>query len=439
MALDPIFAKWEPVLKEKLEMLNLALADVTDQIRSQLLSKLAEKERKEGRRAISEADRRRWQLPKEMWEEWEVPFDADPDWPELLQEALRDYRQAWREKMDEVNACIAASADQEELADQPEIERGVVRVSGPFTVEAVQPAEESLDMETPIGGEPDQLDTFDDNSVNLDAPTSAEAYLDRMIRLLKNDGVRFPDNKVMRFANLDPLSGHTDVLHAEGEWLSEDNGQSSRRVAVSFGPQYGAVTAMQVEDCIRAAYLRGYQDLVFAGFSFDGAAQAVIQSDPNPRVHVHVAHVCPDVNMGDLLKQTTDSQLFTVFGLPRTELNHGDDGQWTVEMQGVDIYSPVENTILSTGGEKVAAWFLDGDYDGRTFCVTQAFFPDAGAWRNLARSLKGVIDEDTFAAFTGTTSLPFPTGQHKRVAVKIIDPRGNEVMRVHNLEGGRYG
>src|SRR5919106_1834149 len=144
VALDPIFAKWEPVLKEKLEMLNLALADVTDQIRSQLLSKLAEKERKEGRRAISEADRRRWQLPKEMWEEWEVPFDADPDWPELLQEALRDYRQAWREKMDEVNACIAASADQEELADQPEIERGVVRVSGPFTVEAVQPAEESL-------------------------------------------------------------------------------------------------------------------------------------------------------------------------------------------------------------------------------------------------------------------------------------------------------
>ena len=144
-ALDPIFAKHEPILTEKLDTLNCALAEVTPEIHSKLLSKLAEKERREGKRAITDADRRRWQLPDTIWQEWEVPFDADPDWPKALQEALTDYRKAWRAKMDEVNDCIAKSSEGEELVDQPEVDKKRTRVSGPFTVEAVQPAEESLD------------------------------------------------------------------------------------------------------------------------------------------------------------------------------------------------------------------------------------------------------------------------------------------------------
>ncbi len=106
---------------------------------------------------------------------------------------------------------------------------------------------------------------------------------------------------------------------------------------------------------------------------------------------------------------------------------------WEIEMQGVDVYNPVDNTILPTSADKVAAWFLDTDYDGRTFCITQAFFPDKTAWEKLAKALKGVVDEAAFTALSGTVSLPFPTGQHKRAAVKVIDPRGNEVMRVHRL------
>jgi adenine-specific DNA-methyltransferase len=299
----------------------------------------------------------------------------------------------------------------------------------------------SLPNGSPIGGEPEPLETFD-MSANADAPANAEAYLDKMIRILRNDGVRFPDNKVMKFTSLAPLSGNADWLHAEGEWVSADNSESPRRVAVSFGPQYGPVTTMQVEECIRVASLRGYNDLVFAGFSFDGAAQAAIQADPNPRVRIHLAHICPDVNANSegLLKDTRDGQLFTVFGLPRTELRQTEGGEWLAEMQGVDIYNPVDNTIVPTGADKVAAWFVDSDYDGRTFCICQAFFPDRSAWDRLARALKGVIDEDKFAAFSGTVSLPFPVGKHKRAAVKVIDPRGNEVMRVHSLEEvARYG
>ena len=120
-----------------------------------------------------------------------MPFDTDPDWPKPLQDALTDYRKVWRQKMDEVNVCIAARADEEELVDQPFPEKDKVRVSGPFTVESVIPAEESIDAEeSPIGGGPDELETFEggENSVRTEAQ-NAEAYLDRMIRLLREDGV----------------------------------------------------------------------------------------------------------------------------------------------------------------------------------------------------------------------------------------------------------
>ncbi|MXY21391.1 MAG: site-specific DNA-methyltransferase [Dehalococcoidia bacterium] len=435
VALDPIFAKWEPILDEKLNGLNDALSLVDDELRTALLSKLEAKRRKRPRRdyPITEADERRWRLPKERWEHWEVPFDADPDYPDILKERLEAYCEVWRGKMDEVNACIAANADQEVLVDQPEVERGITRVSGPFTVEAVQPAEESLDPESPIGGAPDELDAFSDNGAfNADEPYNAESFRDTMIRLLRNDGVRFEGNHVAKFTRLEPLTDGT-ILHAEGEWDSDDP-DNPRLVAVSLGPQYGPITAKQVEDSLWTASRSGYDTIVFAGHSFDGPAQAAIQADPNPRVRAHMTQISPDVAMTDLLKESRDSQLFTVSGLPRTKLERLESDEYTVEMEGVDIYDPVKNTIVSENANGVAAWFLDSDYDGRTFCTTQAFFPDSNAWDRLKRSLKSVVDADAFDAFGGTKSLPFPAGQHKRVAVKVIDPRGNEVMKIHSLE-----
>ncbi len=421
-ALDPIFAKHEPILKAKLEELNRSLAAVNDdKLRAELLAKLAAKEKREGKRAITEADRRRWILPETAWQEWEVPFDTDADWPEALRAALTAYREAFQAKIQEVNACIESSSEGEDLVDQPKIERRKLRVSGPFTVEAVQPAEESLGTESPIGGEPEEaLETFDEETTN------AEAYLNKMIRLLREDGVRFPNNQTVQFATLNTREG--DVLHAEGTWA---HAESARSVAVVFGPQHGAVTSVQVEQCVRAAYRRGYDELVFAGFSFDGAAQAAIQADPDPELRIHIAHINPDVAMGDLLKETPSTQLFTVFGLPRTKLEDTDDGRHLVTMAGVDIYDPVKNQVFSANADKVAAWFVDTDYDGRTFCISQAFFPNKRAWSKIARALKGIVDSERFEQLSGTVSLPFSAGLHGKVAVKVIDARGNEVMRVH--------
>ena len=429
-ALAPILEKHEPILTEKLDMVNSALAKVTSEIRTKLLTKLTGKEVREGRRSITDADRRRWQLPDTAWKESEVPFDTDPDWPPSLQAALTDYREAWLEKMDEVNACIDASCEGEELVDKLDVDEKKIRVSGPFTVEAVHPPEESLNDDSPIGGEPEEaLDTFESEDPDHGS-TNAEAYLDKMIGLLRNDSVRFPDDQVVKFATLDQLEG--EILHAEGNWEGGDD--APRRVAVVFGPQYGPVSAKQVEECLPIASQRGYKELVLAGFSFDAVAQDVIDADPHPRVHTHMAYINPDVEMDDLLEQTSTSQLFTVFGRPRTDIDKTENGEYIVKMEGVDIYNPVDNTVSAAGADKVAGWFVDTDYDGRTFCITQAFFPNPKAWNKIARDLRSVVDAERFEQFSGTESLPFPVGEHARVAVKVIDPCGNEVMRVHALQ-----
>jgi adenine-specific DNA-methyltransferase len=461
-SLDPIFAKHEPILAEKLTQLNREAAKVDAALKANLVEKLIHKHRKQGANAVTDADTRRWLLPdtqpvlirsfraknhfKELktkqaeayraaipkggWREWEVPFDTDADWPKPLAHALMAYRAAWRAKMDEVNACIAANAVMEELVNKPETVEGLVRVSGPFSVEGVISVEVGPD--TPIGGAPDELETFDGDA----AVQNAEVHLDTIIRLLKASGVDFPGNKNMKFSRLDPLTGAL-LIHADGEWMNGD--QTERRVAVSIGPAVGNVSSMQVEDAIRDANRKGYNEVVFAGFGFDATAQDAIESGSHPNLRLHMALIRPDVAMGDLLKTQPGSQLFTVFSAPRVKgPTQQADGEFIVEVEGMDVYDPVSNTLYPTNKERIAAWFLDTDYDGRTFCICQAFFPDKSKWAKLAKALgdADVIEENAFVALSGLKSLPFPRperlgqGGTWRVAVKVIDPRGNEGLRV---------
>jgi len=461
-SLDPIFAKHEPKLAENLEKLNREAAKVGAVLKEKLVGKLIHKHRKEGTNAVTDADMRRWLLPntqavlirsfpakkplkgvtpkqaeayrtaipKGGWKQWEAPFDTDADWPEPLQDALTAYRAAWRAKMDEVNACIRANAVMDELVDRPEPVKGVVRVSGPFSMEGVISVEDGPD--TPIGGAPGELETFDGET----AVKNAEAHLDTIIRLLKASGVDFHGNKNMKFSRLDPLAG-ASLIHAEGDWMNGD--KNERRVAVSVGPAVGNISSMQVEDVIRDANRKGYDDVVFAGFGFDATAQDAIESGSHPKLRLHMALIRPDVAMGDLLKTQPGSQLFTVFSAPRVKgPTKQADGEFTVEVEGMDVYDPVSNTLFPTDKERIAAWFLDADYDGRTFCICQAFFPDKSKWDKLAKALSDVdvIEEDAFEALSGLTSLPFPRperlgkGEAWHVAVKVIDPRGNGGMRV---------
>jgi adenine-specific DNA-methyltransferase len=485
--LDAIFAKHEALLKDSLAHLNNELRLVSGTLKEALVTKLIEKLRSAKVRSITDADQRRWLLPgtpsqlispqrggptasqakklkdavppEKEWREWEVPFDADSDWPKGLQEALVAYRKAWRAKMDEVNAAISASAEQEELVDQPEVVRGVVRVTGPFTVESVRPMEEGpIDesaLNSPIGGAPEQLEAgFEDR---VASSSNAASHIDRMVALLRSDGVTFLGNKHVRFDRLDPLD--SSVIHAEGE-IAVESGEP-RRVAVVIGPEVGSMPRITAEEAIELSKARRYDEVILAAFSFDAAAQAHVHDQNEKRrirlegkwkpeevgPQVSMALIRPDVVLGELLKGNKASdtargeqltqQIFTVFGQPRTKLKSAADGLYQVEMEGVDIYDPVTNAIIPTNADKVAAWFVDTDYDGRTFCICQAFFPDKDAWSKLSAALKAEIPEETWSALAGTESLPFHLGEHKSVAVKVIDPRGNEVIRVHrvNVEG----
>lgn len=456
--LDPIFAKHESLLASQLKDCNRALAAVPDTLRIRLASKLRGKERGEGKRAVTDADRRRWLLPPDnrnrsakarklatvdldatVWYGWEVPFNTDPDWPRELQEAVTSYRQAWRAKMEEVDACIAANADSEALVDKPRVVKGVLRVSGPFTMEGVFPEELNLGDKGLFDGTPN---TFEEDDVEIANATQADsqnqsAYLARLIQLLRADGVTFPNNQQRDLTRIEPLFESTEsggsLIHAEGLWAGENEAEPNN-IAIGFGPQYGPVTALQVEELVRSS--RRYDELVIAGFSFDAAASAVIQESSHPRLRIHQAYIRPDAHpaMDGLLKDTPNSQLFTVFGQPDIEVRPDGDGKWICELLGVDIYDPLTSTVKSTGAAKVAAWFLDQDYDGRCFCITQAFFPDQKAWTKIAKALGSSADPEAFAAFEGTVSLPFPTGKHHRIAVKVIDPRGNEVMAIETLE-----
>lgn len=428
--LDPIFAKHEPLLNAALEQCNVALGGISAQVLSQLEAKLTTKQRAGGKRAISNRDRRRWLLP-DRFEHWTVPFDTDSDWPKEFLAAVVAYRKAWRAKMDEVHACIVANAEQEELVAEPAPLKGIVRVSGPFTVEGVRPEELSLGGEGLFDATPNEFD----QGGSVVEVQNFNAYLTRMLQALRTDGLTFTENKHKKFSRLEPLFEHATggLIHAEGAWGNGD-GDGPNTVAVSFGPQYGPVTALQVEDAIREC--KRYDELVVAGFSFDAEAAAVIEEQKHPRLRIHMAYIRPDLNpaMEGLLKDTPSSQLFTVFGQPELTVEEDDDGEWTVTLRGVDIYDPVANTVRSTGAEKVAAWFLDSDYDGRCFCITQAFFPDQDAWEKIAKALGGSTDPEAFEAFKGTTSLPFKAGKFNRIAIKVIDPRGNEVMAIRKLE-----
>jgi adenine-specific DNA-methyltransferase len=204
-------------------------------------------------------------------------------------------------------------------------------------------------------------------------------YLTTMINLLKQQGgVLFPGGKKLELTNLRPLN--VGLLHAEAE--AKQNGKAVR-VAVTFGPQYGPVTAIQTDEAIRTARRAGYDILILAGFGIEASAQAIVQEATIPGLHVHFANVAADVLMEveeaqgkvSLLKTTRASQIFTVFGQPDVRVEKRKDGTYRVELRGVDIYDPLTGEVHSTRGEDVAAWFLDTDYDGMTFHICQAFFP----------------------------------------------------------------
>jgi adenine-specific DNA-methyltransferase len=441
--IDTIAAKYQPQIDQALADLNRALGKdwkewevprevphpVWPEEAKQAYQHLLELKRSRNLGAEKEAEallEKVYSLTGHKWKLDEVPDPMPPeDWTDEAREALRRFWELKRQKRKEIDQSIQRNAPQEVLYDRPKVVRGVVRVSGPFTVEAIPvPA-----VEDPARAPVPQ---FEEQEARGRVNDRGGDYLNTMINLLKQQGgVLFPGGKKMELQNLRALN--IGYLHAEAETAQNDK---RMRVAVSFGPQYGPVTASQASEAIQTAKLNAYDVLILAGFSIEAEAQAFIQraQEVVRGLSIHYANIAPDVLVGDLLKTTRASQIFTVFGQPDVRVQKQEDGTCRVELLGVDIYDPITGEVHSTSGEDVAAWFLDTDYDGMTFHICQAFFPgDPDAWEKLERALKAQIDPEAFEKMRGTVSFPFQPGEHKRIAVKVIDFRGNEVVRVVTL------
>jgi len=448
--IDEIAAKYQPQIDEALAELNQALGtewkewEVPREVPHPVWPKAAHKaywrlcEIKQGALPpdAQEVEALLEVIYRETGHRWkglnDVPEPVPaPDWSEKAKEALRRFWELKRKKREEINESIQRNAPQEVLYDRPKVVPGVVRVSGPFTVEAIP---------VPAVEDPTQvpIPQFEEQEARARIDDRGGDYLTDMINLLKQQGgVLFTGGKRLELKNIRPLN--LGYLHAEAE--TQQNG-NTLRVAISFGPQHGPVIAHQVQEAIPTARMNGYHVLIFAGFAFDPEAQALLQKIPVAGLQVHFANIAPDVLVGDLLKTTRASQIFTVFGQPDVRVERQKGGTYVVELRGVDIYDPLTGEVHSTQGEDVAAWFLDTDYDGMTFHICQAFFPgDGKAWAKLQRALKAQIDREAFERMRSTVSFPFKLGEHQRIAVKVIDFRGNEVMRVVNLlkEAAAYG
>lgn len=303
----------------------------------------------------------------------------------------------------------------EVLVDRPEVSAKITRVCGPFTVEATIQSAMSM-------GE-DKL-----KQAAFPQSASPRAYIDRMIEVLRlSKTLSLPGNVTLQLNNVRSLANH-DYLHAEG--FAKNGGDKA--IAIVFGPEDGAIGSEYVFNASMEAMQRGFQQLFLFGFAIQAKAREMLGKLKIPTTYVSVT---PDVVMSDLLKTSKTSQIFSITGLPDVSLEPAGKSEegaplYCVTVNGLDIFRPDTMETDEVSPENLPCWMLDTNYNGMAFYASQVFFPKTSAWNNLQKSLKGHFEHSVWEHLAGTASEPFALGDKKRIAVKVIDERGNELMVV---------
>lgn len=356
-------------------------------------------------------------------QEWTVPFDFPADWPEAARshfDAFHKARQAMQKQMD---ASIAAHADQETLFDQPQPDKKKLRITGPFTVEAVPfPTVLALDEAKPA------------HEADVAIARSGESARQHQWRdELLTTGIRGKGGQMLRFAELEtlPTGEHFRHLHVSGHL------DSGERVVISFGPEHGALEQRQVELALREAgeLFPLPKMIVFCAFAFDPEAAKDI--DNLKGITALKAQMNTDLLTEDLKKARSSNQSFWLMGQPDVEVRKLKDGTFQVEVNGFDYFDTSKGELVSGGKGKIALWLLDTDYDERSLFPRQVFFPLAGkgeGWQKLKKNIRAELNEELLEQFHGTVSLPFEAGDNRKVAVKIVDDRGIESLKIIVLE-----
>jgi adenine-specific DNA-methyltransferase len=295
---------------------------------------------------------------------------------------------------------------EETLYDEAEVDAGRIRVTGPFTVEALSRYAINPNQDG-VPREPDDPHE-----------TAAQDHVATLLDALAKQGIPRKGHKPAKVVAVEPTIG-SGGIQAQGQYEAEDG--SPKLFAASIGPRFGPITVRQIDEALHDAY--GYDLVVLVGFAATAEAQQYVASGKIGRFQVALLEANPDLLVADLLKQTPSSQTFRLFAAPDVTLNRNGDGKQTVQLRGVDVFDAATGETKFIGEEYVAAWFLDTDYDGLVFRTRQAFFPNRG-WERLAKTLKGTVDEELMDQFERFESIPFEAGEHKKAAVRVVDDAG---------------
>jgi adenine-specific DNA-methyltransferase len=317
----------------------------------------------------------------------------------------------------QIDEAISRHADTETLFDQPYEDNKTVRVSGPLTVESLSPHR--------------VLSTADENMDGTVSEKEAQKHQDFTSMILENlrkAGVQnTKKSERLKFDSLNPFAG--TWIHATGEYT--DAAGKSKRVAVSIGPEQGTVGPMQVKEAAKEAVQGvGYDLLLMCGFAFDPHVSE--EAKRYGKLTVLAARMNPDLAMGDeLLKKTGAGNLFMVFGEPDVEIKKQKGGQIVATIKGLDVYDPTTGEVRSSSTDDIACWFIDTNYNGESFFVRHAYFTGAEEpYDKLKRALRAEIDEAAWSSLYSTESRPFDKPETGKIAVKVINHYGDEVLKV---------
>ncbi len=357
------------------------------------------------------------------WQEWEIPRKADVKWPDATRKLHADW---WRERIArqrEIDASIAAKADSEYLYDKPYEDKKKVRVAGPFTVESLSPHR--------VLGVDENDELID--GVGDDKPGYGDEhdFVQMILENLKTAGVQQAHKAdKITFTALTPWPG--DLVCAEARYVE---GNKEKRAAIFIGPEFGTVSRPDLVAAAREAGDADFDVLITCAFNYDAMSS---EFDKLGRIPVLKARMNADLHMADDLKNTGKGNLFVIFGEPDIAIldagADGEPGQVRVKVNGVDVFHPNTGEVRSDGADGIACWFIDTDYNEESFFVRHAYFLGANdPYKSLKTTLKAEINEEAWATLNSDTSRPFDKPKSGRIAVKVINHLGDEVMKVFRV------
>ena len=352
------------------------------------------------------------------WQEWEIPREADAKWPEVARALHGEWWQHRIARQKEIDASIAAKAEFEYLYDKPYDDKKKVRVAGPFTVESLSPHRVlALD-------EDDSL--IDGATAEPDDSQEVNGFVEMILDNLRVSGVQqaHKEDKI-DFQGLTPWPGC--YICAEGSY---QEGGTERRAGIFIGPEFGTVSRPDLVEAAREAGDADFDVLIACAFNFDAHSS---DFDKLGRIPVLKARMNADLHMGGDLKNTGKGNLFVIFGEPDIDLIE-EGNQLRVRINGVDVFDPRTGDVRSDGADGIACWLLDTDYNGESFFVRHAYFTGAEEpYEKLKRALRAEIDEAAWSSLYSTVSRPFDKPETGKIAVKVINHYGDEVLKVFEM------